>query len=369
MPVVDSIERDTTAFAGGDSSKTVNLGTTLSDVARAELNFTVKSDDANDSRINKQFFRGRIVSTTQIEFIHDTAGKVATIEWEVIQYATGEAVVRASTLTVTADPTNETISSVTAGRSIAKVSVYTDFVGGMAPQMFAHVNLTSDTNLQFDFSTAPSGNEYRCAYQVIEFASGDATVESLSKTLAALTDSDTQAISDVGDLTAALLSFSYSTPGTGSSESRQQVRGRLTSTTVATFDRHDGGSGTECTIRLRVVKFLDGTVVRTTDVALADADATDDDTITAVTLARATVFNDWLFHHVKGGSTSMGPAAMCCTVKLTATTTLTTTRNVTTGAIDLWPQVLDFPAAGGGGTTPKGWFGLPLRGPMRRAVA
>lgn len=84
------IRGNTTLGVGGDggtgTSHTVTTGYTLTDITKANLNFSSSYTYQSGAIIDSVIIRGKILNQTQIQFNREGSIGWHTIDWEIIEY-------------------------------------------------------------------------------------------------------------------------------------------------------------------------------------------------------------------------------------------------------------------------------------------
>jgi hypothetical protein len=346
MPaVLNHIEKGTVTLGGANASVTVTLGTTLTSTAAA---FLLHSARHNDASPNKVQFRGEITNTTTLTFTRDASGDEIPINWQVIEFTSGVTVQRG---VVNGDGVNSefnvTISAIVLAQTFCTVGHETDG-SSVGDDDFISCNLTSTTNLRLsaDEGATPKilTNQKFMSWQVIEFT--DAADISVVRGSVSFGVGDTSL--DATGLAACvvaktMLLVSYNSDNTtAANQDRYNIKGSITSTTALNFARVS--SGMTMVLYWERVEFLNDTTVQAIAISMADAVATDNETITAVTLASAFVVSSGDEGYA-GDSTYtandiLGVARYA--LELTTTTNLLATRDSANGITTAVVYVVDW---------------------------
>jgi hypothetical protein len=343
--VLNHIEKGTVTLGGANASVTVTLGTTLTSTAAA---FLLHSARHNDASPNKVQFRGEITNTTTLTFTRDASGDEITINWQVIEFTSGVTVQRG---VVNGDGVNSefnvTISAIVLAQTFCTVGHETDG-SSVGDDDFISCNLTSTTNLRLsaDEGATPKilTNQKFMSWQVIEFT--DAADISVVRGSVSFGVGDTSL--DATGLAACvvaktMLLVSYNSDNTAAAnQDRYNIKGSITSTTALNFARVS--SGMTMVLYWERVEFLNDTTVQAIAISMADAVATDNETITAVTLASAFVVSSGDEGYA-GDSTYtandiLGVARYA--LELTTTTNLLATRDSANGITTAVVYVVDW---------------------------
>ena len=341
--------------------------------ANAFLSITFRTSGGTEGRQKRRSWNAKITSGTQITFErldNGDAGVATTCAWEVTEFASGEAVVQknATAENPTADPLSVTISAVVIARSIVVWNFATAQdtpVAGNTPTAY----FPDTTHIEFDCFGTPLSNDWKAFWAVVEFNSGDATVQSSTITISGTTLSVTAAPgTNFGSTAATVLVLSHRAAVESDVYSRTLLRLRATAVGELTLDRGNPiGSGTgTITARYHALEFLDGTTVQYVDADMVGASSAAP-SISAVTIARSMLLSSGWQNAKRDHSVTIQEPQSFATLEL-ASTAVTATRTSATGNLYVPCYVIQFEAAGGAGATPKGVFGKALHGPLRRAV-
>ncbi|HEY4612413.1 MAG TPA: hypothetical protein VII11_05480, partial [Bacteroidota bacterium] len=351
-----AVQKGTTTISsnGGTNTVTVTLGTAI-DPTKSFLIFQTRH---NGNRPVNSFLRGRIASSTTLEFVRvsdETApGVTMNIQWYVVEYNSGVFVQRGEISSM-----NATAINVTLGTPVAAVNQAFVLWSKTAAAVDQGVDnndpvlaeLTSTSNLQIRVQTANSG--HAIWWEVVEFTSAsDINVQKGSiTTMTSTTTSVTGTLATAVDVTKSFVLVGYNTSASGSDIGARMLRAQLTNSTTVTIDRSISGTPDDITeIVYQVVELKDASTVQRGSATLASAASQGTVALTTVDVNRTVAFGSVQ----SGAGQNMGRSSYAsddilgvgsATMALTATQ-LTIDRNNTAAATDIGWSVVEF------GTTP-----------------
>lgn len=327
-----------TGTATSSSNGTTTVAITAVDPTKAFLLFS--SRHSLNRPVGSEL-RGRLATTTSLEFVRvtDEAFPVTmTIEWSVVEYTCGVTVQRGA-VAPSATTVDVAISPVP---SLSTAFVTWSKTPSAGDQIFDSndtivVDLSAADTLQIRTNLAAA--DHVVWWQVVAFAdAGTINVQRGSSSLLGTATSTTATITAV-DLTKTFVLASVRTDSNGAEIGSAMFRARLTNSTTLTLDRGVGNFDmTE--IGWQVIQLLDGSVVQSGATTLGAGVATATPAISAVPLARSSVFaSAHTGSGQNGGRTAyvtddiVGVAALG--LRLTSTTQVTLTRNNTAASTDV----------------------------------
>ncbi|MDH5293369.1 MAG: cadherin-like domain-containing protein, partial [Acidimicrobiia bacterium] len=328
--VLDDIQKGTATLAGGSSSVTATIAAV--DPTRAFLTFSVRGSDANPDNL---WVRGTLTNATTVTFTRPGTTGTVTIEWSVVEFASGVTVQRGSQ-TLTGTTTDVPISAVDLGRSFPIVSM-TATGTQFSQNDFARATLTSPTNLRLSI---PEIVTNVVSWQVVTY--NDSSVQSGSVAFAAGDVSRSATVTAVDPTKAWLLYTIDTAAGTTANIGQKMIRGMVTNGTTLTFDRSSTGQTMNVTWHL--VEFTDATQVQHANVAFASSDTTNNVTITSVDPARSIGVGGYLQYGGRSAYTSDdNPGVGWFTTRLTTHTNLRVQRNAALATANLGWFVIHWP--------------------------
>lgn len=267
--ILDDIQKGSVVLANGSSSTTVTIDAV--DMAKSFLTFSLRADRAVPDDVH---VTGVLTNATTVTFARADVDSDVTIEWSVVEFASGVTVQR-GTVAATSTTVDVPIAAVDLTTSFPLVGVRAANVGQatFGADDFTRAAITSSTNLRLSLATTPG---LVAAWQVITY--NDSVVQTGTVTFAA-GDASTTASVTAFDPTKSWLTYSLSTDaGTTTNIGQKLVRGLITNSTTLTFDRSNTGQA--MTLRWYLIEFTDATEVQhgsanfptstsTVDIALA----------------------------------------------------------------------------------------------------
>ena len=328
--VLDDIQSGTATIAGGSSSTSVTIAAV--DPTKAFLTFSVRGSNTSPENLSVS---GRLSNSTTVAFDRvGTSGNV-TIEWSVVEFASGVAVQR-GTVTPSSANTNVTIASVDLTKSFPLVSMR---AGGVIyeGEDWVRARFTSDTNLELA-TNATFGNVID--WQVVEY--NDANVQSGSVAFGT-GDSSRTATATAFDPAKSWLVYNYrTTDGTTLNIGQKLVRGRVTDATTLTFDRSSTGQTLD--LQYFLVEFSDTTEVQSGSATFSSSETTRNSTITAVDPTRSIAVGGYAQTGGRSAyTTDDNPGTGWFTTDLTSSTNLRVQRDANLAAADLGWFVVEWP--------------------------
>lgn len=349
MAILAASKVQTGTYTFGTTEATKDI--TISSVDTTHAYLMISSTSTNtDMRMNKTYFRAQIINGTTIRIDRDTGADVGPIvNWQVVEFSSAEANCYQGTATCTADPTDVTVTSVNTAKAFPIVFFKTSILAAPDGTDIAGVSLTSSTNLRIDFGAAPSGTQYVVGWQVVELV--NSSVQTGTTSLVALDNTEPATISSV-TLTKSFLISTFNTATAPSDPwNRIAIRGIFTNATTITFDRVDGGSGQAVTMRWHVISFTNDATVQNGSYSFAAADAQEDATITAITIAESAWVAAHNWQQTKGdgsGASANNDSDIFVRYSLTSTTNIRGDRGTTSPAITHYWQLVTYTDAASG---------------------
>jgi len=322
IPVDTGIHTVQSGTATMTTQSVLNVPITTVDLGRAVLFMSVSAD--NDAP-NNGLVRGRLTSSTNIQFNRPGTATTVTIKWHVAVFGRSVSVQRGTT-SVTANPMNVAITAVDRTKTFVLVS-WQKLGSTYGADDTVRARLTSNTNLEFTHGTGTLDGT--ADWQVVTMDS--ASVQYGDVTIASGAGTATVAVTAV-DTTKTFLIASWSSDG--GAIGANFIRGRITSPTQLTFDR--GVTGANLGLTWYLVTLNDGSTVQSGNATFGTAATLVSATLpTAVNLTNAVAF---LSGNQRGGSTpdpgtapNDNPGVAWFRSDLTDTTTLEV-RRATVGA-------------------------------------
>jgi len=330
--VLQSVQSGTAVISDGNASSSVTISSV--DLSKSFLVFSVRHNVASPAGGH---ISGQLTSSTNIDFLRVGTNTDVTVEWTVVQFASGVTVQRGSEL-LDVTTKNATLTSTDLARSFPIIS---HRIGGttVSDDDFARARLTSTTNLELS-AYGPRPDSV-VEWQVVEYT--DAAVQSGDVSFAA--GDSTKSVTGLSTFATdkAWLIYSYkSALGTTTNIGQKLVRGLVTGTTSVQFDRSQTGQAIDLTWHL--VEFQDDTGVQHANASFTSAQLQADVPIAAVD-------PDWSFgvggYMMRGGkspyNSSDHPGAAWFTAELTSGTNLRLRRDFTgSSTADLGWSVIQF---------------------------
>ncbi len=315
----------------GNTSEDFNLVTTLTDITRAIMFFSARS---NSDRPSRSMVTGEILSTTQIRYQRPSGVGDPVANHYIAEFSQGITVDRGEILgSATADNLfTAAVGAVDLTKTFVVASMRT--TGSTAnAQHWLRARMSDDETFEgsIDSGSNTDSNSV-CAFQVIE---GD---EGLNVTSGDIVWGSGEASKAVSDLVAVnpnktMLLTTNSTPaGTGNDMAQKNIDGDIDSPTSLLFTRDATGQAMDSSWFR--VEWLDGTRVQKVTVTMADTVATDNETLDAVDLAKTfAIAGGWMMGGGRtGNQTNDTMGSFSNTLDLSSTTNLLATRANTTEA-------------------------------------
>lgn len=260
MAQIHSIQTGQQAVTSG-SGTTVNVTITAVTLAQSVVMFTFRSVNSNENRIRREMWTGQLTSTTNIQFVRDQSSfaQNGTIEWTVLEWDSSVTVHRGSASPTTASSSTSIGATINTGSSFPVTTFRTD-QNNMGNSEIGRTSLSS-TNITFDFDAAPGTGDAEIEWQIVEFDSADADVQSGTIVVAASTASNTATITSVTTGDTFIAHGGLETSNSSSGIHRNKCILELTNATTVTATRTLRGSAAAQTVQYYVVEMLDGSSV------------------------------------------------------------------------------------------------------------
>ncbi len=327
--VVNSIQKGTATLGGGSASTAAVI--TAVDPSRAFLVFSVRENlgDPESGTVT-----GRLASPTSVVFERIGTTGTITLEWSVVDFASGVSVQR-GTLAMGATTVNVPISAVDLAKSFPIVSMR---AGGtvFSDDDFLRARLTATNNLELSTLNL---NANVAEWQVVQY--DGASVQSGDLSFGAGDTTRNATVTSV-DTSKSWLIYSYrSNYSAMQNIGEKLLRGTISDSTTLTFDR--SVSGTTNDLSWYLVEFTDATAVQHGSAAFGSSDTSKDVTITAVDSASSISVGGY---QMTGGrspyATNDVPGVGWFTLELTSGTNLHIERSAALAAADLGWYVIEW---------------------------
>ena len=336
-PVVfDNVQSGTLTLAGGSSSATATISAV--DPSRSFLTYSLRGNSSTPSDFT---INGVLTNSTTLTFSRvGTTGSV-TIEWSVVEFASGVTVQRGTESIPNGGPIDVAISSVDLSRSFVLANVTGDG-NTYGTDDFVIASLTSSTNLRLDLGNGLGSN---VAWQVVQY--NEAVVQRGTTSFGSGDASRTAVVTAV-DPAKSWLVYNHSTvDGSANNIGQKLVRGLVTDPTTLTFDRSSTGQTMD--LAWELVEFTDSTEVQHASANFTTSTTTRDVTVAAVDPTRSiAVGGTTLFGGRSAYTSNDNPGVGWFTTRLTSSTNLRVQRDAALATADLGWFVIHWP----GGAAP-----------------
>ncbi|MCP4967152.1 MAG: tandem-95 repeat protein, partial [bacterium] len=328
--VLDQIQKGTATIDGGSFSTTATISAV--DLTKSFLVFSVRE---NTSYADEGLVAGQLTDSTTVAFERNYATSTITIEWSVVEFASGVTVQRGSS-TPSATVTDIPIAAVDLTRSFPIVSQRTSILT-TTDGAFLQARFSATDNLELSTNQV-TGNVFE--WQVVQY--NDAVVQSGDVSFASGDAVRTATVSSV-DPTKSWLVYGYRTESSSNANIGEKlIRGQVTDSTTLMFDRSTTGTTNELSWFL--VEFQDSTEVQHASVAFASSGTTQDVTISSVDPARSIAVGGYQMTGGRSPYTSDDRAGVAWfTLDLTASTNLQVQRDAALATADLGWFVVHWP--------------------------
>lgn len=333
-----------TATSSGNGTTTASI--TSVDTTKSFLIFQTRS---NSNRPVGSTVRGRIASSTSLEFVRVTDETSAiNIQWYVVEYASGVKVQRGS-LTESTSTVNTSITPVSAvNRAFvtwSKTPVVADYNWDDDDSVVLELTSTSNLQMRANYLTS----NHTIWWQVIEFT--DAADILVQKGSTSLTGTSTSVDASLGtsvNLQKAFVLTGYRAQGNSSSIGRRMIRARLINSSTIRFDR-DAANAAEPVneIGWQVVELRDGSTVQSGSVNFSSGTSQQAISISSVDTTRAIAFAS--AQPALGQSMGKSPyvgddiAGVASATFALSSSSITARRNNTAATADIGWFVVEFP--------------------------
>ncbi len=157
---LQSKQENTYTMVGTISTATVNLGTTLLDITKAEVDWTVRGAQSITGAEN-YFVTVELISTTQVKIERGAGTGAIVVEFEVMERTASDPFVcDRGTGTLSANPTNVLLPSRTQGNRYSRVSTRGTIASSALGNLMTTHEITSATNLQITGNSASGTISY-----------------------------------------------------------------------------------------------------------------------------------------------------------------------------------------------------------------
>jgi hypothetical protein len=344
-----SVQTGTASSPGGSCPDPGGCTTTVTinavDPARSVLFFQTRH---NSNRPPGSMIRGRIASSTSLEFVRVTdETSTISIRWYVVQFPSGVKVQRGEMIQ-DATAKNVTINAVASLNQAfvtwSKTPNNTDGVWSQDDPTLCELTTTANLQCRVNQSNAA----HVIWWQVIEFTNAaDINVQKGSASLLGSATSTNVTLPTAVNVSRTFVLVGYRTAGTGADAGSRMLRARLVNSTTVTIDRSISGSPDDITeIVWQAVELKDGSAVQSGSEAFAGGVAQRTVSISNVVTDRSVAFAS--VQPVGGQNMGRSPYAgddiigVCSTTMSLSSTQLTLDRNNTSHSCDLGWFVVQF---------------------------
>ena len=354
MPAVSQVQRGAVAIAAGDGT-TIDVTITSVDTSRAIVMFTERNGDI-EIRQQRHNFGAYFTSATNLRFLRYEASSARSvdIEWTVVEFDTGalaslQTGIRASA----ADPDDISITAVDPAAAFPILSFETDLLtfgnNALPRPLIVQTTVPGDT-LRLDFNLTPGTNDRTSYWQIVEFDSADASVQS-GVIDCSSAYGGTATITSVDTAKTLIAGFGYGS----SSGQRGHPRIYLSSATQVAADTQAYGTSISWDAAWYAIEMLDASVVEAGTATLADtatAPATAPSWATAMTDGAVFAARPQPNAYVNASNDNCKPDDVFFSVALDSPQDgVTITRTGTTNDIELAWQVVEWGGSAGPATS------------------
>ena len=344
------VQSGTKQLPAASSSITIVRGVdagfdTTVNVARTRLRVTARTAGTDLNTYTNYSIGWYFTDGDTITVLRSGTTSDVIIEWELTEFDSGQLVAQPVVLTFSATTTATaaiSAASLGGGRWIESNGL----VGAQetATRSTANVRFNSTTQVG---ATRTNGTGTVTLYATV-YEHVDATVQTVEQTLTANTETDhDETITSVDTTKTFVVGTVRCAGASGLNDGSWQAR--LTSATNLRWSRNTGTSGT-FTVTCYVVSMADDTTVEASTITHSDGTGTVNTTISAVTLANASVSLSGMMVPSIGLTASNGAFGRAlATASLTSTTNVQTIKGVTATALTQYAQVIQWGAFAGGG--------------------
>ena len=335
MAVLQNIQTGQVTLSGTSVDATPSSYTP----AQSILIFSYRGGSNNAARGS---VKGLKVNGTTLRWLRNSSGGTAPIiEWQLMEFDADVSVEDISiTYTATNNTETATISAVTLARAFIVPGGH-QTVGGTALGDDDHTKWQYNSTTEIQIDRATNRNlAHSVEGQIVDFIG--CSVQELDHTVSSgQTTTDTISSVTVGD-TMIFASNTMSNVASGALFDRSSWRHRLQDATTVEFLR-EIGNGAVFNWTHYVIEFSDGTTLQQGLHTLANSDASDPITLSALVIAESTAClgtgRQWACSHGSNDNNDDDTRDAFLTSVLTATTTMTVTRDTQTGRCELYFQV------------------------------
>lgn len=268
MPAVTSIQQGAVTIVVGDGlTKDVTISAVT--IANALVVFTHRNADTQ-GRDLRHFFTAELTSTTNLRFTRNSSAFATQvdIEWTVIEYATATV----QTGSIAADAATETIAitDVDETRAFAVSSMQTDLNLALNTSIHSCELDGTGSNVLIKTNATPGAGDLTARWQVVEFASGEVSVQTVQIALTASDITKTATISSVTPSKAFIVhggQRSAQVNGLGGRNMSLQI---INSATEVEARRQNIGTLLAMDCVLQVAELLDASAVQSGIATIAD---------------------------------------------------------------------------------------------------
>jgi hypothetical protein len=344
MPSVSSSQRGSVTFTSLSGTAPTQVITSV-DITRSIVMFTERNADSQ-GRDLRYHFTAYLSDATHIQFTrNDAAGDTCVLAWEVVEFAAGALQsLQTGTIDPAATPTNIVITAVAAAQAFPILTCSTNLTSntGGWPRP-----IISSTQLQLAFPAAPAAGNALTRWQVVEFKTADATVQSGTIALPSAY-SATAAITAVN--TGKTVVAGFGNGGAGGDRSNWQTY-LSTSSQITTADQVVGSVGA-ANVTYYAIEMKDGSTVQSGNVAIAAAATAPASAPTWTAMTNGVMFRATpLANAVLGNLVDGLPLDVAFSEEMNAGQDgVAISRTGITSSVSLTYYGIDWAASGGGGT-------------------
>lgn len=259
MPAVSQVQRGSVSIAAGDGT-TIDVTLSSVDTSRSIVMFTERNADV-EVRMQRHTFSAYLSSATNLRFerFEASSATAVVIEYTIVEFESGAISLQTGSRAMSAATDNISITPVDLGSSFPVLTINTDLVA-FAPESVPGALITTTSTagdtLRLAVTSAPGSNDVTARWQVIEFDSAAASVQSGTLNMSSAYGG-TATISAVDPGKALVSGFGYA----NNTAQRGLPRTYLSSATQLATTTQPRGSAISWLLTWFVIEMLDASAV------------------------------------------------------------------------------------------------------------
>lgn len=273
MATVQSIQSGSKTIVAADGTSVTETITSVT-TAQSVVMISVRNAQSSQNRVRRELWTAQLTNSTTITFTRDQSSFAvdSIIEWYVIEWDSSVTVHRGSATPTASSSSHSIGATINTGSSFPVVYAKTN-QNSILADVICRATM-STTNITFTFGSTPSSGDCVIEWQIVEFDSADADVQTGTISLGSGVGSNTAAITSVTTADTFVAHGGIETTNSGAGDHRNSATVELTNATTVTAEQTLIGSGRTQDVQFYAVEMLDGSSVEKGTETITDTNAT-----------------------------------------------------------------------------------------------